>query len=114
MQGHHLLVGSTKTGGNCFLTGAKGEMRNPVHCSVPTILEFLQSLLDDGRCPATVRVYVAAISAQHTRADNRTVGSHRLVSLFLKGSSEALPPEYPKGPYMGPALGAGCPMLASC
>ena len=27
MLGHNLLAGSTKTGGNCFLTGAKGEMR---------------------------------------------------------------------------------------
>ena len=32
-----------------------GQGKDPVHCSVPTILEFLQSLLDDGRSPSTLR-----------------------------------------------------------
>lgn len=41
-----------------------------VHCSVPTILEFLESLLDDGRSPSTMWVYVAAMSAEHALVDN--------------------------------------------
>ncbi len=68
----------------------KGE--DPVHCSVPRILDFLQSLLDSGRSPATLRVYVAAISSRHAQVDNGTVGSHRLVSSFLKGAWRLRPP----------------------
>ena len=81
-----------------FSDWCHGRNENPVHCSVPTILEFLQSLLDDGRCPATVRVYVAAISSQHARVDNNTVGSHRLVSLFLRRALRLRPPNVPRAP----------------
>ena len=96
-----------------FSDWCMGQNEDPVHCSVPTILEFLQSLLDGGRSPSTLKVYVAAMSVEHARVDNQTVGSHRLVSLFLKGSSEAAPPDRPKGPYMGSAPSVGRPMPAS-
>ncbi|KAF3856720.1 hypothetical protein F7725_017443, partial [Dissostichus mawsoni] len=43
--------GPVKSGRSCT---SVGRNEDPVHCSVPTTLEFLQSLLDDGRCPATV------------------------------------------------------------
>ena len=57
-----------------------------MYCTVPKILEFLQSLLNGGRSPTTLSVYVAAISSQHAQVDDNTVGCHRLVSLFLKGA----------------------------
>ncbi|KAK0131086.1 hypothetical protein N1851_034236 [Merluccius polli] len=74
----------------------RGE--DPVHCAIPKVLEFLQSLLDGGRSPATLRVYVAAISSRHARVDGNTVGCHRLVSLFLKGALRLRPPQAQRAP----------------
>ena len=81
-----------------FTAWCSDRAEDPVHCSVPTILEFLQSLLDGGRAPATLRVYVAAISSRHARVDNDTVGGHRLVSLFLKGALRLRPPRAQRAP----------------
>ncbi|KAK0135107.1 hypothetical protein N1851_029077 [Merluccius polli] len=74
----------------------RGE--DPVHCAIPKVLEFLQSLLEGGRSPATLRVYVAAISSRHARVDGNTVGCHRLVSLFLKGALRLRPPQAQRAP----------------
>lgn len=71
---------------------------DPISCSVPTILEFLQSLLDEGRSPSTLKVYVAAISCNHARVDGCTVGGHTLVSLFLRGARRLRPPLIPRSP----------------
>ena len=81
-----------------FTAWCSDRAEDPVHCSVPMILEFLQSLLDGGRAPATLRVYVAAISSRHARVDNDTVGGHRLVSLFLKGALRLRPPRAQRAP----------------
>lgn len=75
-----------------FSSWCKGRSEDPVHCSLPTILEFLQSLLGKGRTPSTLKVYVAAISCHHAMIGNATVGSHNLVSLFLKGAQRLNPP----------------------
>ncbi|XP_034396385.1 uncharacterized protein LOC117735684 [Cyclopterus lumpus] len=75
-----------------------GHNEDPVQCPVPVILEFLQSLLEKGRSPSTLRVYVAAISWQHVKIYNDTVGSYRLVSLFLKGAQRLHPPSTPRAP----------------
>ncbi len=74
----------------------RGE--DPIHCSIPKIPDYLQSLLDDGRSPATLRVYVAAISSQHARVDNDTVGRHKLVSLFLKRALRLRPAQALRAP----------------
>lgn len=58
----------------------------PTRCPLPTILLFLQSLFDKGLTPSTIKVYAAAISAQHARVEGRTVGSLPLVARFLKGA----------------------------
>ena len=39
---------------NCCI----GQSEGPVRCSVPTFLEFLLSLLGEGRSPFTLKVYV--------------------------------------------------------
>jgi len=44
--------------------------KDPVYFPVPTILELLQSLLDGDLSPSTMKLYVAAISAEHARVDN--------------------------------------------
>ena len=74
-----------------FSDWCRGKAVDPARCSVATVLEFLQSLLDDGRSHSTLRVYVAAISSRHEMVDGATVGCHRLVSLFLRGALRLRP-----------------------
>ncbi|KAM4531977.1 uncharacterized protein V3H82_025840 [Fundulus diaphanus] len=81
-----------------FSQWCSAHNENPVTCSVPTILEFLQSLLDKGRSPSTLKVYVAAISCHHLPVDDRTVGRHDLVSLFLRGARRLRPLPAPRVP----------------
>ncbi|KAK0152737.1 hypothetical protein N1851_005729 [Merluccius polli] len=64
----------------------------PASCPLPVVLAFLQSRLDAGLAASTIKVYVAAISAQHNRVDGVTVGSHTLVTRFLKGAQRLRPP----------------------
>ena len=71
---------------------------NPVCCPLPLVLEFLQSLQDKGLSPSTLRVYVAAISCHHVKVGGDTVGSHRLVTQFLKGARRLHPPRPPRVP----------------
>lgn len=83
---------------------------DPVCCPVTIILEFLQSLLDSGRSHSTLKVFVAAISSRHDRVDGATVGSHRLVSFFLKGALRLRPPKVRRAPSwdLPVVLGALC------
>uniref|UniRef100_A0A3Q3LRU5 Core-binding (CB) domain-containing protein n=1 Tax=Mastacembelus armatus TaxID=205130 RepID=A0A3Q3LRU5_9TELE len=69
---------------------------DPVSCPVATILDFLQSLLERGRSPSTLKVYVAAISCHHVWVGHNTVGRHTLVFLFLKGARCLCPPTRPR------------------
>lgn len=64
-----------------------------MHYYLPTTLEFLQSLLDRGQAPSTLKVYVATISSQHVRVNNSTLGCHGQVTLFLKGALSLCPPQ---------------------
>ncbi|KAK0135470.1 hypothetical protein N1851_028681 [Merluccius polli] len=67
----------------------QGEV--PERCSVPIILRFLQDRLETKLAVSILRVYIAAISAQHVRVGNQTVGSHSLVTRFLKGAQRQTP-----------------------
>lgn len=60
--------------------------KNPVCCFVHTILELLQSLLDNGQSHPTLKVYMGAISSQHVSVDNLSLGNHKPASLFLKNA----------------------------
>ena len=64
---------------------------DPVHCTVPTVLSFLQHLFDDNRAASTLKVYVAAISAYHDPVAGASLGSHNLVCSFLKGARRLKP-----------------------
>ena len=81
-----------------FSVWCMGRNTDPVHCSVLTVLEFRQSLPDNGRSSSTLRVYVAAISCRHAKVDNGTVGGHNLVSLFLKGARRLFLQRAPRPP----------------
>jgi hypothetical protein len=68
----------------------RGE--DPTKCDISVILSFLQELLDKGRAPSTLRVYVAAITASHAPIAGQSVGRNNLVVRFLRGSRRLHPP----------------------
>ncbi|KAL0204602.1 hypothetical protein M9458_002620, partial [Cirrhinus mrigala] len=57
-----------------------------------SVISFLQELLDKGRSPSTLKVYVAAITASHAPIAGQSVGRNNLVVRFLKGSRRLNPP----------------------
>ncbi|KAL0204017.1 hypothetical protein M9458_002035, partial [Cirrhinus mrigala] len=48
-----------------FSAWCSTRSEEPVSCDISVILSFLQELLDKGRSPSTLKVYVAAITASH-------------------------------------------------
>lgn len=58
---------------------------------MPLVLSFLQSLLEKNRAPCTLKIYTAAISAQHAFVNGQPLGSHNLVTRFLKGAQRLCP-----------------------
>ncbi len=60
--------------------------QDPVSCDVPHMLTLLQKLLDKGCTPSTLKVFVAAITANHSLEAGRTICK---IDLFLS-SLEAL------------------------
>ena len=76
-----------------FVSWCQARHQEPTRCPIPVILDFLQSHLDDGLAPSTIKVYIATISARHNRVDGVTVGSNSLVSRFLKGAQRLRPPQ---------------------
>ena len=64
---------------------------NPVTCSVPVVLRFLQSILDAGKAASTIRVYSVAISSRHEKVNGLPVGRHHSVTEFMKGVRRARP-----------------------
>ena len=67
----------------------RGE--NPRTCALPCILMFLQSLLEAGRAPGTLHVYIAALSLYHEPVEGSTIGSHKHVTSFLRGATRLRP-----------------------
>lgn len=56
------------------------------------VLTFLQVLLDKGRTPSTLKVYMAAIAANHSLMAGRTIGRNDLDFKFLRGARWLNPP----------------------
>lgn len=82
----------------------------PESSSVPIILHCWQSLLEKKLSVSTLRVYVAAISASHIRVGNQTMGSHTLVTLFLKGAQQLS--RFPNGTCLWCWKPFACPPLS--
>ncbi|KAL0165908.1 hypothetical protein M9458_037752, partial [Cirrhinus mrigala] len=74
-----------------FSTWCSTRGKNPVSCDISVILSFLQELLDKGRSPSTLKVYVAAIAASHASIAGQSIGRNNLVVRFLKGSRRMNP-----------------------
>ncbi|MGH0151776.1 UNVERIFIED_CONTAM: hypothetical protein FKN15_043109 [Acipenser sinensis] len=76
-----------------FQAWCLARSHDPISCPMPVILQFLQELLDAGRSPSTLKVYLAAISACHAPVDSMSPGAHFLAVRFLKGAWRLCPPQ---------------------
>ena len=82
---------------------------DPFSASTVVILQFLQSLLDNGRASSTLRVYASAISAFHFGLNGFPVGQLPAVSRFLAGAARLRPmPVHLPGWSLQPVLQALC------
>ncbi|KAL0192323.1 hypothetical protein M9458_010619, partial [Cirrhinus mrigala] len=75
-----------------FSAWCSTHSEDPVSCDISVILSFLQELLDRGRSPSMLKVYVAAIMASHAPIAGQPVGRNNLVVQFLKGCRRLNPP----------------------
>ncbi|KAF4115203.1 hypothetical protein G5714_002692 [Onychostoma macrolepis] len=78
-----------------FSDWCSARNQDPVSCDVSHVLTFLQELLDKGHTPSTLKIYVAAIAANHSLEAGRTIGRNALVIKFLRGARQ-LNPSRPK------------------
>ncbi|KAK3550048.1 hypothetical protein QTP86_019148 [Hemibagrus guttatus] len=60
--------------------------QDPMHCPIGTVLCFLQSNLSRGLSPSTLKVYVAAIAANHALVLGATLGRHLWSLTFCTAS----------------------------
>ena len=56
------------------------------------MLEFLTDIFDKGLQYRTINTYHSAISMTHLPLDGSLIGSHPLVSRFMKGVFQSRPP----------------------
>nr|XP_054597211.1 uncharacterized protein LOC107396174 [Nothobranchius furzeri] len=68
-----------------FATWCSGRDVDPGSCSLHEVLRYLRHLFDKGRAASTLKVHLAAISANHLLVDGRSIGAHCLVTQFLRG-----------------------------
>ena len=69
------------------------KQEDPVSCDISCFLEFLSELFDNGLQYRTINVYRSAISASHLSVEGSSIGSHQLVSRFMRGIYELRPPQ---------------------
>ncbi len=60
----------------------------------------------EGCLPSTLKVYVAAIAANHDPVEGKSLGKHDWVVRFLRGARRLNPPRPPSIPSWGPVLSA--------
>ncbi|XP_049901735.1 uncharacterized protein LOC126391201 [Epinephelus moara] len=69
-----------------FVAWCRVHQTDPLTCSAPAVLRFLQGLLDAGRAPSTLRGMVAAIKAARVGRYQLPEGVDKLISRLLKGA----------------------------
>ena len=75
-----------------FCNWCESQHVDPITCSVPILLHYVNTLMDKGLTASTMKVSIYAISARHVPVDGRSVGSHPLVSRYLRGVLRLHPP----------------------
>ncbi len=86
---------------NLFVEWCSSHREDPRRCPIRVVLSFLQQGLERRLSPSTLKVYVAAIAANHDPVEGKSVGKHDWVVRFLRGARRLNhprpPPLYPLG-----------------
>ncbi|XP_068739614.1 uncharacterized protein [Montipora capricornis] len=75
-----------------WLAFCRGRETNPYDPPIGTVLDFLVTLHDKGLKYSTLNTARSAISAVILPTNNHTIGTHPLVSRFMRGIYKANPP----------------------
>ncbi len=70
---------------NLFVEWCSSHREDPRRCPIRVMLSFLQQGLERRLSPSTLKVYVAAIAANHDPVEGKSVGKHDWVVRFLRG-----------------------------
>ncbi len=89
---------------NLFVEWCSSHREDPQKCPIRVVLSFLQQGLERKLSPSTLKIYVAAIAANHDPVEGKSVGKHDWIIRFLRGArrlnSSCPPPPYPLGTYL--------------
>ncbi len=69
---------------NLFIEWWSFHREDPRRCPIRVVLSFLQQGLERRLSPSTLKVYVAAIAANHDPVEGKSVGKHDWVIRFLR------------------------------
>ncbi len=83
---------------NLFVEWCSSLREDPRRCPIRVVLSFLQQGLERRLSPSTLKVYVAAIAANHDPVEGKSVGKHDWVVRFLRGARRLNPPRPPSIP----------------
>ncbi len=83
---------------NLFVEWCSSHREDPRRCPIRVVLSFLQQGLERRLSPSTLKVYVAAIAANHDPVEGKSVGKHDWVVRFLRGARRLNPPRPPSIP----------------
>ncbi|KAL0148870.1 hypothetical protein M9458_055879 [Cirrhinus mrigala] len=75
-----------------FVNWCSSRGKDPWRCGIKSVLSFLQEGLDRHLSASTLKVHVAAISANHDMVGGRSVGKHVLIIRFLRRARRLNPP----------------------
>ncbi len=70
---------------NLFVEWCSSHREDPRRCPIRVVLSFLQQGLERRLSPSTLKVYVAAIAANHDPVEGKSVGKHDWVVSSLGG-----------------------------
>ncbi len=83
---------------NLFVEWCSSHTEDPRRCPIRVVLSFLQQGLERRLSPSTLKIYVAAIAANHDTVEGKSVGKHDWVVRFLRGARRLNPPRPPSIP----------------
>ncbi len=72
---------------NLFIEWCSFHREDPRKCPIRVVLSFLQQGLERRLSPSTLKVYVAAVAANHDPVEGKSVGKHDWVIRFLRGAA---------------------------
>ncbi len=83
---------------NLFVEWCSSHREDPRKSPIRVVLSFLQQGLVRRLSPSTLKVYVAAIAANHDPVNGKSLGKHDLIIRFLRGARILNSPRPPSIP----------------